>query len=94
MNWKTLVMTAGAISLLSGPAMAIELSNDDEQAHHVIIRQNDSDQDTMEISIEAGDVVVDICKDGCILQLEDGSEVTVTGSEEVTIDKEGFGVAE
>ena len=91
MNFTKVMLSVGVMAMLSGPVMALEVVNEDDKPYKVLVVQGEQ---TAEITVESKGVVEDICNDGCTLQLEDGSQIKVKGSETVSIDDGGFAIAD
>lgn len=85
MNWKIALGSLAAISLLAGPATALTLTNEDDEAYKVEIIQGQGDETREVYEIGGREALSDICEDGCTIKLSTGAESDFNGDEDVMI---------
>jgi hypothetical protein len=95
MHWKTLnqhlrstlAATVGLVvfpATLVGEANALILMNEDAVSHEIrVVSDTGSIEDVF--TIDGGEVISEICDDGCILVLQDGEPQPFSGEDEVSI---------
>ena len=91
---KSIYASLVVSAFLSIPAYAVELTNDDEAAHSVQLQIGEGDSTSQTLNVAAGQTLKDICKDGCIMRLENGAEIGLAGDEIVSIRDGDFTIIE
>jgi len=74
-----------AACLVVAVAHAATLSNEDQTYANVELVLGEGDAYADVIELQPSETVGDVCLDGCILRLENGNELPVTGDEIVII---------
>lgn len=85
MNRKILVPMVAALAMMSVSALAVEVSNDDQQKHMLGLNMDSGQTEMSMIELLPGTMVEGICESGCTMRLESGNEIEVKGSEKVVI---------
>ncbi len=83
------LLTAGALALfLAGPVQALDLTNRAGGAHNLQITEGDEEAAPRDIVIAAGETLYGLCRQGCLIALENGSQESF-GSEETIYIEDG-----
>lgn len=95
MTLKTTAITAAALfGLLSAPASALTLINDDQDTYtiHVMIGEGDATNEKFELPYDH--MMEDFCNEGCTIRLSNGASKHFVGDEVVLIQNGNFVVTE
>ncbi|HMB47703.1 MAG TPA: hypothetical protein VKN63_05450 [Afifellaceae bacterium] len=76
---------AGAFVLLAGAAHAASITNRDVSEHYLQITEETEGSETQDIVISANQSLDGICMNGCMIGLDDGEQMNLTGGENVVI---------
>ena len=88
LDWKmalaVIVALVAVFAFLIGQADALTLLNEDAVSHEVrMVSESGSVEDVF--TIGGGEVMSEICDDGCILVLQDGEPQPFSGEDEISI---------
>lgn len=75
----------GAAMLLASPAIALDLSHEDEDTYTVEVIGGQGDESRERFVLEPGEVLSNICEGGCTIILDNGAEQEFIGDETVSI---------
>lgn len=71
---------------LTGPAQALDLTNRAGGAHHLQITEGDDETVPQDIVIAAGETLYGLCRQGCLIALENGSQESFGSEESIYIE--------
>ena len=94
MGIKPLLLSAAALSILAGPATALELTNNDDATYQVEIVIGEGDSTTESYELETDQFLSDVCAEGCTIKLSNGAEQAFAGDEIVSIKDGKFVITE
>ena len=78
------VLGLGVLGMsLAPPAQALTVSNVDPEAHSITVKAG---SDSTKLIVEPSKEVEPACASGCIIELENGEQYEMKGSEEVSIE--------
>ncbi len=93
MKLKSLLFAAVAFGLMTAPAAAMTLINDDRQPYIVTVKIGEGDQTVEEFELEYDYAADEFCEEGCTIRLSNGTEMSFAGHELVTIRDGQFVIA-
>jgi hypothetical protein len=82
---------AGAVVAASVTAQAVTFTNRDVSERVLEITEGGTDRS---ITIKPGETLRDVCPTGCSIASDDGESMDFTGTEVVTIEKDGMRISE
>ena len=85
MSIKSLLLSAAALSILTGPTAALELANNDDETYQVEILAGEGDSTTESHELKTEEMLSDVCTQGCTIKLSNGAEQAFVGDEVVSI---------
>lgn len=94
MTFKSLLLSAAALSLLSVPASALDLTNNDDATYQVEIIIGEGDTSTEQHELNKDELLSEVCMQGCTIKLSNGAEQAFAGDETVAIKDGEFVIAE
>ena len=93
MTLKSMLFAAVAFGLMTAPAAAITLVNDDQQTYVVTVKIGEGDQTVEEFELEYDYAADEFCEEGCSIKLDNGTEMSFAGHELVSIRNGQFVIA-
>ena len=92
MNRPLASIALSAALVLASPANALILSNFDDSVHYVEVVTGENGSDMVQVTI--GENSISLCDDGCVIRLQNGSEMEFEGTETLSIQNGEFVIAE
>ncbi len=91
---KSVVAAVFATLLLTGPSHALTLTNEDDTAYEVEVVLGVGDGGTEQYALEGGEMLADVCTEGCIVKLDNGVTQEFAGDEVIYIQDGKFVISE
>ena len=85
MKWMPVFCAVGAVAVITTPAFALDIINDDGTGYTVEVTQGQGSASSETFELEAGQTLTNVCGDGCTVKLDNGAEAMFAGDESVTI---------
>ncbi len=85
MKRKFSVVAFGTAMLLALPAIALDLSHDDEDTYTVDVIGGQGDESKEQFVLEPGEILSNICEGGCTIVLDSGAQQIFNGDETAPI---------
>lgn len=94
MKLTTLAIAASLFGLLSAPAYALTLINEDQATYNIEVMIGEGDASNESFELEYDYMADDFCNEGCTIRLSNGAEKHFVGHEVVKIKDGNFVVVE